>query len=247
MSNNNHHLLLNQETHDLLNKKLTEAYPDEILQWGVETFGSKIVLGTGFGSSGMFLIHRIYQLGLPITVFFLDTHLLFEETYALKEQIEQRYDMQITRVTPDISLEKQTAEYGEELWNKDPDQCCYLRKVKPLRNYLSDKAAWITGVRRTQAKTRQQTKVIERDPENGVIKINPLANWSSDQVWDYIHINELPYNPLHDQGYPSIGCIPCTQPVGSKEDERAGRWQGAAKTECGIHVSSQKYQQQVQE
>lgn len=146
------------------------------------------------------------------------------------------------RVSTDLSLEEQTEQYDDELWKKDPDTCCHIRKVLPLRNFLSDKKAWISGVRRSQSETRKQTQTVEWDPENEVIKINPLATWTSEDVWDYIHINELPYNPLHDEGYPSIGCIPCTQPVHNGEDERAGRWRGSDKMECGIHSPTQNLQ-----
>lgn len=228
------------------NKELEGAHPDQILKWAREHFGSKLVLGTGFGPSGMFLIHRIYQQELDIQIFYLDTHLLFDETYALRDKLEDRYNISITRVSTDLSLEDQGHQYGEELWKTDPNRCCYLRKVLPLKNFLSDKEAWITGVRRSQSETRQKTQVVEWDPEHEVVKINPLASWTGEEVWDYIHINELPYNPMHDEGYPSIGCIPCTVPVDTNDDERAGRWQGLSKTECGIHVTSQRYQNDFQ-
>lgn len=229
-----------------LNNQLKEAHPDEVLKWGYKTFGLNLVLGTGFGPSGMLLIHRIYKLGLPIPVFYLDTHLLFEETYKLRDKLEKRYSMNIVRVSTDLSLKDQADQYGDELWNKDPNKCCYLRKVLPLRRYLSDKKAWISGVRQSQSETRKQTQIVEWDPENKVVKINPLATWTGEEVWSYIHINELSYNPLHDEGYPSIGCIPCTQPVDQDEDERAGRWRGSEKTECGIHTSSQNFQSEFQ-
>ncbi len=226
-----------------LNREFETAHPDRILEWGAGIFGSKIVLGTGFGPSGMLLIHRLHELGLKTTIFYLDTHLLFNETYDLRDRVEERYDIQITRVSTNLSVKEQEQKYGEELWKNDPDRCCYLRKVRPLRNYLSDKKAWITGVRRNQSETRKQTRIIEWDPENAVVKINPLAAWTDDEVWEYINDHNLPYNPLHDDGYPSIGCIPCTQPVEHAENQRNGRWNGSQKTECGIHVSSQKYQQ----
>lgn len=234
------------ETFITINRQLQEAHPDEVIKWGYKTFGAKMVLGTGFGSSGMLLIHRIDKLGLPISVFYLDTHLLFEETYSLHDRLEEKFDINFVRVSTGLSLKDQAEEYGEELWNKDPNKCCYLRKVLPLRNYLSDKKAWISGVRRSQSETRKQTQVVEWDPENEVVKINPLATWTSEEVWSYIQINELPYNPLHDEGYPSIGCIPCTQPVLTDEGERAGRWRGSEKTECGIHTSSQNFQNEFQ-
>lgn len=231
---------------DNLNKQFEAAGPDQVLIWGYYFFGSDMVLGTGFGPSGMFLIYRLHHLGIEIPIFYLDTHLLFNETYELKDRIEKRFNIDITRVSTDLSLEEQAEKYGDELWKRNPNRCCYLRKVLPLRNYLSDKRAWITGVRRSQSETRKQTQFVEWDPENEVIKINPLANWTGTEVWNYIRGKGLPYNPLHDEGYPSIGCIPCTQPVDiDEEDERAGRWTNADKTECGIHIPSQNYQNSV--
>lgn len=220
-----------------LNHQFNTEHPDKILQWGFKTFGSKAVLGTGFGPSGIFLIHRIYKLGLGIPVFYLDTHLLFDETYKLHHELEEKLGIAITRVTPELSLEGQADRYGKELWNRNPDQCCYIRKVAPLKKYLADKKSWITGIRRTQSSTRKNTPIIEYDRVNDVIKLNPVAGWENDEVWDYIHENNLPYNPLHDEGYPSIGCIPCTSPVIDGEDERNGRWRGNGKQECGIHFS----------
>lgn len=232
---------LSQELLDNLNQQFEEASPDRVLAWGFQTFGSEMVLGTGFGPSGVFLIDRLVRNSIDIPIFYLDTHLFFEETYELRDRLEARYNIDITRISTDLSLEEQAEKYGDELWNRNPNRCCYLRKVLPLRNYLSDKKAWVTGVRRNQSETREQTKVVEWDPENEVIKINPLANWTGDDVWDYIDDRGLPYNPLHDEGYPSIGCIPCTQPVDEEEeDERAGRWNGSEKTECGIHLPTQQ-------
>lgn len=231
-----------------LNAYFEHSHPDEILAWGIETYGADIVLGTGFGPSGMFLIHRLYEQDLDMSVFYLDTHLLFEETYELRDRIEQYFGLNITRVNPELTVGEQAQKYGERLWEKDPNLCCRLRKVLPLRNFLTDKKAWVTGVRRSQSSTRQDTQIVEWDPENEVVKINPLVGWTTEEVWDYIYLHELPYNPLHDHGYPSIGCIPCTQPVREeKNDERAGRWNGLEKTECGIHLPSQNFQNTIKE
>ena len=233
-----------QELLDNLNMQFEVAGPDQVLVWGYHVFGTDMVLGTGFGPSGMFLIYRLHQLGVKIPIFYLDTHLLFNETYELRDRIEARFDISITRVSPDLSLDEQARNFGSELWKRNPNRCCHLRKVLPLRNYLSDKRAWITGVRRSQSETRRKTQFVEWDPQNEVIKLNPLANWTGDEVWNYIRAKQLPYNPLHDEGYPSIGCIPCTQPVeeeAGEAEERAGRWNGTEKTECGIHISSQNY------
>ena len=222
---------------DQLNQQFKTADPCEILLWGYETFGNEMVLGTGFGSSGVFLIHQLQMYGVDIPFFSLDMNLLFDLTYELKDRIEGRYKIDIIRVTPELSLKEQADRFGDELWNRNPNQCCFYRKVLPLRNYLSDKKAWVTGIRRSQSETRNQVRIVDWDEDNEVIKINPVAHWTGEKIWDKIHRHDLPYNPLHDEGYPSIGCIPCTQPVNaSKEsDDRNGRWNGTDKTECGIH------------
>ncbi len=224
-----------------LNQKLGKCSPDEILQWGYNCFGEQMVIGTGFGLSGIVILDWVHKLNLPVTVFYLDTNQLFPETYQLKEKIRERYQFRIESVQPELTLDEQAQKFGEELWRADPDKCCYLRKVQPLEKYLSGKKAWVTGVRRSQADTREQTEVIEWDPENCVVKINPLARWSDSLVWNYIEKNKLPYNPLHDHGYPAIGCVPCTVPVDSGADQRSGRWENLEKTECGIHIPSQKF------
>lgn len=228
---------ISEDEIDRLNRRFEHADPFEILSWGFETFRKEMVLGTGFGSSGVLLIDFLQKHGIDIPIFYLDTNLLFDSTYELKEKIEERYQIEITRVTPELSLKEQAERFGDELWKRNPNQCCFYRKVLPLRNYLSDKKAWVTGLRRSQSETRTQARIIEWNEENEVIKINPLANWTGEKIWDTIHRLDIPYNPLHDEGFPSIGCIPCTQPVdASKEsDDRNGRWNGTDKTECGIH------------
>lgn len=226
---------------DSLNSRFEKVGHTEVLKWGFETFGHKMVLGTGFGPSGVFLIHQLQKLKIDIPIFYLDTQLLFDTTYELRDVIEQKYGIHITKVSTDLLVKEQAKEYGEKLWKKNPNRCCYIRKVLPLQNYLSDKKAWITGVRRSQSESRKNTPIIEWDPENEVIKINPLVKWSGDEIWDHIHRLGLPYNPMHDEGYPSIGCIPCTNPVyvSKESDDRKGRWDGREKTECGIHVPAQ--------
>jgi len=222
-----------------LNRRFALIHPDYILQWAFRMFGTKMVLGTGFGPSGVFLIHRLSTLELPTPVFFLDTHLLFDETHALKEELEERYDIRIEAVPPSLGLAEQAAEHGPELWKRDPDKCCHLRKVLPLQNYLSDKTAWISGIRRSQGDARRRADMFEWDEKNSVIKINPLIHLSAERVWSDIKKYNLPYNPLHDEGYPSIGCTPCTSKVNGDEPERAGRWKELEKTECGIHLPKQ--------
>lgn len=212
---------------------------DHLLKWGAEQFENTVVLGTGFGPSGIVLIHKIKTLEIPIKVFCLDTNLLFKATYDLWDKIEDRFDIRIESVSPILTLEGQAGLHKEELWKSDPDKCCYLRKVLPLQKYLSNKNAWISGLRRSQSDLRKDVQKIEWDSVNKVYKLNPLADWRHEEIWNYIRNYDLPYNPLHDEGYPSIGCIPCTEPA-TGESERSGRWRNSEKTECGIHLPSLK-------
>jgi len=174
-------------------------------------------------------VHKDFRL------FTLDTEFLFPETYNLMDRVEQRYGITIERVFPLLTPEEQARAYGEALWKRNPDQCCNLRKVEPLRRKLSQLDAWITSIRRDQTVARAGVRKIQWDEKFGLVKINPLADWTSKQVWRYIVAHDVPYNSLHDQNYPSIGCTHCTRAVGAGEDPRAGRWPGFAKTECGLH------------
>lgn len=213
-----------------------DAWPEEVLQWAFETFGSDVAMATGFGPSGVALMHLVSRINRDATIFYLDTDLLFPETHDLKRQLADRLGLTFTRVHAGLSLQDQSIEEGPNLWRTNPDRCCFLRKVQPLRRFLATREAWITGIRRDQSPTRERIGIVGWDEANGLVKINPLANWTEEQVWQYVEINDLPYNALHDRGYPSLGCIPCTKPVNEDEDPRAGRWKGHDKLECGIHV-----------
>lgn len=211
---------------------------EELVQWSLETFGSDVVLGTGFGPSGVVLVHMVARIRPQATIFYLDTDVLFAKTYALRDQLEAQLGIQFTRLHSDFSLDEQANSYGSRLWARNPDLCCQLRKVIPLRRFLADKRAWMTGIRREQSPTRANTRLVEWNVANQVLKINPLAAWSESQIWDYIRAHKLPFNPLHEQGYPSLGCVPCTRAIAPGEDQRAGRWFGYDKLECGIHVEN---------
>jgi thioredoxin-dependent adenylylsulfate APS reductase len=208
----------------------------EILTWAARQFAPRVALGTGFGAEGCVLVHLIAEEQLPIDVFTLDTGLLFPETYELWRSLESRYDIRIRGVQPALSVGAQAAEYGDALWMHDPDRCCELRKMAPLEGELAGVDAWITAIRRDQTRRRATAAVVEQDKSSDRVKINPLAAWTRDDVWAFIRANDVPYNPLHDRGYPSIGCAPCTTAVAPGEDPRAGRWRGHAKTECGLHL-----------
>jgi phosphoadenosine phosphosulfate reductase len=207
----------------------------EVVRWGLEQFHPKIAIASSFGAEDVVLIDIAARLRADFRVFTLDTDFLFPETYALIGQIERRHGLQIERARSRYSPQQQAATFGEALWSRQPDQCCQLRKVEPLTKQLAGLSAWITGIRREQAPTRANARKLEWDQKFGLVKLNPLADWTWDQVWDYIRTHDVPYNPLHDQNYPSIGCTYCTRPVQPGEDMRAGRWSGFQKTECGLH------------
>ncbi|QXD16241.1 phosphoadenylyl-sulfate reductase [Rhodocaloribacter litoris] len=226
------------ETLRALSDDFARRSPRELLRWGFDTFGDDMVLGTGFGPSGIVLTHLVATLKPDATIFYLDTDLLFPETYALRDRLEERLGVTFTRVTTELSLDEQARRHGPELWRRDPDRCCFLRKVLPLRRFLEGRRAWVTGLRRDQSTARAGVPLLAWEPAYGVVKLNPLAHWTSEDVWSYLQLHDLPYNPLHDRGYPSLGCLPCTAPVPEGADERAGRWAGFDKTECGIHVPS---------
>ena len=217
------------------------ADTEEILRWCWDRFGTRAAIGTSFQGAGLVMIHQAIKAGLPFPIFTLDTQLLFPETVALQKRLEDFFEVKIESLFPDQTPEEQAVEYGPELWNRKPDLCCTLRKVLPLQKKLEQLAVWITGLRRQQSETRKKTGILElyhfdvlRD--HYILKLNPMANWSREAVWDYIREHRIPYNPLTDRGYRSIGCVPCTRPTANGEDERAGRWTGFEKAECGIHT-----------
>jgi phosphoadenosine phosphosulfate reductase len=225
--------------------QISETFPfgDEtkgarsVLEWGYHTYSEEeIVYASSFGAEAIVLIDLIQQVKPDAHIVFLDTGLHFPETYEVIEKIEARYPtLRIERKKPKLSLDEQRDQYGSALWKRDPSQCCNIRKVIPLRETLTAKQAWITGLRREQSPTRANTEFINKDEKFQNIKICPLIHWTWDDVWAYIREKDLPYNTLHDHQYPSIGCFPCTQPAGNDGDTRAGRWVGSSKTECGLH------------
>lgn len=218
-------------------KAASETWSAErVLNWAFENFGDKVAISTALGTGGMVMIDMASRVRRKFRVFTLDTDFLFSQTYNLMDQIEQRYGIAIERVHPLISPEEQGRLHGSALWHRDPDRCCDLRKVEPLRRKLGELQAWITSIRRDQTIGRASAGKIEWNERFGLVKINPIADWSSGQVQRYIHDHDVLYNPLHDLGYLSIGCTHCTRAVLPGEDERAGRWPGLSKTECGLHV-----------
>jgi phosphoadenosine phosphosulfate reductase len=210
--------------------------PQRALAWVFETFGRSAAISSAFGAEGMVLIDMASRLRKDFRLFTVDTEFLFPETYNLMDRIEERYGIAVERVYSLLSPEKQEQVHGMALWGRDPDLCCNLRKVEPLRRKLGELSAWITSIRRDQTSARAGARKVEWDAKFGLVKINPIVDWSAKQVWRYIHDHDVPYNELHDRDYPSIGCTHCTRAVRPGEDARAGRWPGFAKTECGLHV-----------
>jgi phosphoadenosine phosphosulfate reductase len=210
--------------------------PQHVLSWAFRTFGKKVAISSAFGVEGMVLIDMASRISKNFRLFTIDTEFLFAETYNLMDRIEEKYGITIERVYSALSPEEQQRVHGEALWTSNPDLCCNLRKVEPLRRKLDELSAWITSIRRDQTSVRSGAKRIEWDAKFGLVKVNPIVDWTSKQVWRYIHDHDVPYNALHDQDYPSIGCTHCTRAVRPGEDPRAGRWPGFNKTECGLHI-----------
>jgi phosphoadenosine phosphosulfate reductase len=212
-----------------------EALPaEEVLRWGHAEFGDRLCLSCSWQKQSSVLVHMVSELGLEIDVIELDTHLFFKETYETRERLVERYGLRLIRPAV-LSVAEQHKREGPNLWERGPDRCCHIRKVEPLLGALDPYDAWISGIRRDQSPSRASTKKLEGSERYGVWKIHPLADWSEADVWNYINANDIPYNPLHDAGYRSIGCMPCTRPTRPDEEERAGRWAGSDKLECGIH------------
>jgi phosphoadenosine phosphosulfate reductase len=226
-------------THELASIQfLAETWtPELVLSWAFKRFRSEVAISSAFGAEGMVLIDMASRLRPGFRVFTVDTEFLFPQTYDLMDRIEQRYAVQIERLYSLFSPEGQERVHGPALWAHNPNQCCELRKVEPLRRKLMGLRAWITSIRRDQTSARANAQKIEWDAKFGLIKINPIVDWTSKQVWNYIHEHNVPYNALHDQNYPSIGCTHCTRAITAGEDSRAGRWPGFSKTECGLHTA----------
>ncbi|MBA3412090.1 MAG: phosphoadenylyl-sulfate reductase [Actinobacteria bacterium] len=210
---------------------------EELLSWAAAEFGDRLCLTCSWQRQSSALVHMVSELGLDVDVVELDTELFFRETYETRDRLVDRYGLRLVR-PPVVSVAEQAIHEGPNLWETNPDRCCHIRKVKPLEQALQGYDAWITGIRRQQSPSRAGARKVEWSERYGVWKVQPLVDWDAKRVQAYIAVNEIPYNPLHDAGYPSIGCIPCTRPVSEGEEERAGRWAGSDKLECGIHVDS---------
>ena len=213
---------------------------EEILQAAIGAFGADLIVGTAFGAGGLCVLHMAQQIDANVQAYYLDTGFVFEQTRNVIQAWKDERKLNLTSVLPILSPSQQAETHGDKLWEREPDKCCDIRKVEPNRRILSTKRAWVTALRRDEASSRRQTPILsEVELPNGhrLLKICPIVSWSRKDVWRYIFAHELPYNALHDQGYPSIGCTHCTHAVTDGEDERAGRWSGSAKVECGLHTA----------
>ncbi|WP_397537735.1 phosphoadenylyl-sulfate reductase [Rummeliibacillus pycnus] len=208
----------------------------EVLKWSYDTYKDQLVYGCSFGIEGIVLIDLIAKIKPDARIVFLDTNLHFQETYETIQKVKGKYpSLQIEMKQPRLSLMEQESQYGEKLWETNPNECCRIRKIEPLHEELSDATAWISGLRREQSPTRANTEYFNKDSKFEAIKVCPLIYWTWKDVWRYASNQNLPYNVLHDQGYPSIGCEKCTKPAWTVDDLRSGRWQNIGKTECGLH------------
>jgi phosphoadenosine phosphosulfate reductase len=220
--------------HEAVAAELEDRSAREAMEWMFEQFGAEHYIACSFQKTSSVTAHLASTVNPEARFFYLDTDVLFPETYETRDRLGEALGIEFDRFH-NLTLEEQAAEYGDELWKREPDSCCGLRKVEPMRRALSSVDCWVAGVRRGDSSSRAKTPKFGWDKKFNLWKLNPLADWTERDVWNYIREHHLPYNPLHDQGYPSIGCTHCTQPVGPGGSSRDGRWAGIAKTECGIN------------
>ena len=218
-----------------LNQTLETQSPQEVLRSALAAYSPDVVLASSFGAEDVALIDMVHRINPATPILYLDTDFLFTETYTTRDALVKKYGIAPIQVKSLLTPEQQAVQFGAKLWERQPDECCHLRKVEPLARALKPYKAWITGIRRDQSPSRATAKIVDWDPQFELVKFNPLARWTNEEVWTYIKLYDIPYNPLHDQGYPSLGCTYCTRAVQPGEDSRAGRWSGFAKTECGLH------------
>jgi phosphoadenosine phosphosulfate reductase len=215
---------------------LETAAPQEILRWAVQEYHPRLTMATAFGPEGCVLIAMLAEIEPAVRIFNLETGYQFAETLELRERILDRYGIAVEYVRAAESVPEMEARFGGPIYGSNPDECCRIRKVVPLKQAVEGYEAWISAIRRDQTPQRAKAGIVEWDSKFNLVKVNPLANWTKRDVWQYILDNDVPYNPLHDKGFPSIGCWPCTHAVKPGEDDRAGRWSGFAKLECGLHT-----------
>ncbi len=218
-------------------ESLESATPQEILRWTVDRYAPRFTMATAFGPEGMTLIHMLAEIAPATPVFNLDTGYQFAETLELREEVKRRYGIEVEYKLPEQTVAEYEAANGGPVYKTDPNRCCFDRKLKVLHEAAKGHYAWASAIRRDQSDDRARAAIVGWDRKFQLVKVSPLANWTKKDVWNLIAKENIPYNPLHDKGYPSVGCWPCTRSVLAGEDERAGRWSGFQKTECGLHTS----------
>jgi len=218
------------------NERLAGKSPQEIIRWSVVRFYPRLTMATAFGAEGCCIIHMISEIEPNVRIFNLDTGYQFRETLEMRNRILGRYGIEVEFVRPELTAAEYEREHGGPLYSIRPDKCCHDRKILPLKRAVLGYDAWISAIRGDQTEHRKVASVVQTDAKFGLIKVNPLLHWTKADVWQFILAHEVPYNPLHDRGYPSIGCRPCTEPVHGDGDERSGRWSGQPKKECGLHI-----------
>lgn len=217
--------------------RLETATPEEIITWAYERFGFELTMATAFGPEGCVILSMLAMIAPETYVFNLDTGYQFQQTLDLRDNIAEKYGIEVDMLQPELTVPEYEAKHNGPLYKTNPTQCCFDRKIKLLELGIQGKSAWMSGIRRDQSEDRAQASIVGWDKKFNMVKISPLANWTKKEVWGRILAEKVPYNPLHDQDYPSIGCWPCTRALQEGEtDERAGRWSGTAKTECGLHT-----------
>jgi phosphoadenosine phosphosulfate reductase len=216
--------------------RLEGADPQTILRWAVERYERRFTMATAFGPEGMCLIHMFAEISPTTPIFNLETGYQFPETLELREQVVRRYGIVVELKRPELSVADYEALHHGPVYKTDTNQCCFDRKIRVLHQAARGMYAWASAIRRDQSKVREQVPIVGWDKKFQLVKVSPLANWTKKDVWGFIFKHDIPYNPLHDQGYPSIGCWPCTRSILAGEDDRAGRWGGTQKTECGLHT-----------
>ena len=220
---------------DAINRELATATPESILAWTWQQFQPKVILTCSFQHDGVVLAHMLRDIAPEVPVVFINTGFHFPETLAYRDEIQRRFGIELLELQPIMPREQFAAEHGLDLYARDPDLCCHINKVEPLKRFLPGVRAWVNGRRRDQANTRKEIRCVEAF-QGDLYKINPMASWTSKETFYYMDRHGIPTHPLFDQGYASIGCAPCTRPVVPGEDERAGRWAGTGKVECGLHT-----------
>jgi phosphoadenosine phosphosulfate reductase len=217
-----------------VNERLEALDAEQVIEWAIESFHPSLYFACSFQKTTSVVIDIAQRIEPATRFFYLDTDLLFEQTYATRDALAARYGIGFDRFH-NISVEEQGRLYGDKLWERQPDACCGIRKVEPMREALAGIDCWVSGVRRVDSRTRAGAAKFGWDKRFGLWKLNPLADWTDEEVWSYISDRDVPYNPLHDAGYPSIGCTHCTRPPGNGAGSRDGRWANAEKTECGLN------------